>query len=1022
MKIWPPAFKSDQLEHFIFLSFCVLVSCLPFSIALLEISVVVILILWVAYRLRLGFERQGRLSWSGVFKFLIPEKTPLDGAIVLFALVNFASAIYSVARGFDLMLNVRGILKVGEWFLIYYVAAEIFKNPRRTRPMMLLIIASLMVMCLDGLFQVIFGYDFIRHFARREPYPIPRMRGPFTAENSFSSYLLLLFPAIFFYGTHVLSTLPRVRERLRLSFLFGLGQLFILFCLIQTKSRAAWLGLIFGFAVVGQRLGKKKIPKFVWLVLLAFLLLPALLNIYNAKVAQMDRDRYTSLKDETLFNYNFEDLGDRPNFWYVALEIIVANPLLGVGPNCYNAAVKRHLHLPEGEGYPYPHNSYLRVSAELGIIGLLSFLTLLFTLVRTMDRQIVFYHPKSMTSSILAGTTVSIMALIAKAYLDTDFNTMQLVDLFWFVAGFSVGLIKIHEAENPLVRQSAKKSVKIAHVANRQSIRHLIMPHIRRQLAEGNEVVAITSRGNLEIHQEGLVLESLVFEEQRIRFFADILAFFRLTAALRKHSPDIVHTHNVKFGVMGRWAARLAGIKYVVHTVHGIYEPFNATNFHRRLIFFIEKMSNRLCDALAFVSRFNLHTYLQKKIADPNKCIYIGNGIDLLRFNPKQYSASEVLEKRRELGIPKDATVVGMVGRLVTDKGYYEFFEAARDLAQKIPNLFFLVIALSYHRDDSVSEDVAARFGVADKTIFLYDRTDMPLLYLVMDVLLHPSWREGFPRSLMEASAMGRACIASDIEGNRNVIEPDITGVLTPVKNSKALTEACLRLLENKASAKKMAENASSKARLSFDQEKMFDGLEQVYCFFLLPKGIERLKQTLDYFLAAGFLLLTAPLFILLAVAVRLDSRGPIFFIQQRVGKNGIIFSMIKFRTFDEGRITRLGKFLRPLGLDEIPQIFNVLKGEMSFVGPRPSLPEQIQRYTAFQRNRLAVKPGLTGLVAVSGGYSLSWRRRIRLDIWYARHRTLLMDFFILLRTFPLLLFRRSPLPESDFSENLVKV
>lgn len=155
------------------------------------------------------------------------------------------------------------------------------------------------------------------------------------------------------------------------------------------------------------------------------------------------------------------------------------------------------------------------------------------------------------------------------------------------------------------------------------------------------------------------------------------------------------------------------------------------------------------------------------------------------------------------------------------------------------------------------------------------------------------------------------------------------------------------------------------------------------------------------------------PLMLLIAVAIKCDSRGPIFYLQNRVGKNGKVFKMLKFRTLHasscnsptplrEGdpRITRIGSILRPAGLDELPQLLSVLRGEMSLVGPRAALQRDAACYSSFQRMRLAVKPGMTGMAAVMGGHLLTWPQRIRLDIWYIRHKTPLLDFLILMKTF----------------------
>jgi len=158
----------------------------------------------------------------------------------------------------------------------------------------------------------------------------------------------------------------------------------------------------------------------------------------------------------------------------------------------------------------------------------------------------------------------------------------------------------------------------------------------------------------------------------------------------------------------------------------------------------------------------------------------------------------------------------------------------------------------------------------------------------------------------------------------------------------------------------------------------------------------------------------TAPVVALLALAVRLESPGHPIYTQTRVGKDGALFEIYKLRTMVHGaeftgaglaiqegddRITRLGRFLRRYSLDELPNLWNVLRGEMSVIGPRPTLQVQVDQYTQRERGRLTVKPGITGWAQVNGRASLPWSERIELDLWYVEHRTLALDFEILVRT-----------------------
>jgi lipopolysaccharide/colanic/teichoic acid biosynthesis glycosyltransferase len=192
--------------------------------------------------------------------------------------------------------------------------------------------------------------------------------------------------------------------------------------------------------------------------------------------------------------------------------------------------------------------------------------------------------------------------------------------------------------------------------------------------------------------------------------------------------------------------------------------------------------------------------------------------------------------------------------------------------------------------------------------------------------------------------------------------------------------------------------------------------------------GYELTKRALDIVGASVGLTISAPLLAASALAVRLEDGGPVFFRQERVGLDGRLFDVLKLRTMivdahtqgagyavDKGdsRITRIGNLLRRTSLDELPQLWNVLRGEMSLVGPRPTLSYQVEQYTERQRRRLEVRPGLTGWAQVNGRASLSWPERIELDVWYVEHRSLALDLRILLRT-ALVLLRPGVVYRSD--------
>jgi lipopolysaccharide/colanic/teichoic acid biosynthesis glycosyltransferase len=180
------------------------------------------------------------------------------------------------------------------------------------------------------------------------------------------------------------------------------------------------------------------------------------------------------------------------------------------------------------------------------------------------------------------------------------------------------------------------------------------------------------------------------------------------------------------------------------------------------------------------------------------------------------------------------------------------------------------------------------------------------------------------------------------------------------------------------------------------------------------PRPRQGLPRWADLVIAVAGLIFVSPILVAAGIAIRLESRGPVIYRQRRVGRDGVIFEMFKLRTMRRGadpvgvgtavtaedpRVTRVGRLLRRFALDELPNLFNVLRGEMRIVGPRATLPAQVELYTPRQRRRLDLRPGVTGWAQIHGRAGIPWEERIELDVWYVEHRSLRLDLKILART-----------------------
>ncbi|MDD4202714.1 MAG: sugar transferase [Candidatus Omnitrophica bacterium] len=186
-----------------------------------------------------------------------------------------------------------------------------------------------------------------------------------------------------------------------------------------------------------------------------------------------------------------------------------------------------------------------------------------------------------------------------------------------------------------------------------------------------------------------------------------------------------------------------------------------------------------------------------------------------------------------------------------------------------------------------------------------------------------------------------------------------------------------------------------------------------------IQKGFKRIIDILSAF---SIIICLLPLLLILAVLIKVTSKGPVFYLSKRVGINGKTFDMVKFRTMVDNavnigagietykhdpRITVIGVFLRKWSIDEIPQVFNIIKGDMSFIGPRPALPHQVEKYTAEERKRLEMRPGISGWAQVRGRNLLSWKERIKKDIFYIDNFSLFLDIKIFFMTFWVILSQK---------------
>ena len=351
------------------------------------------------------------------------------------------------------------------------------------------------------------------------------------------------------------------------------------------------------------------------------------------------------------------------------------------------------------------------------------------------------------------------------------------------------------------------------------SLARLLKSRLIRLKEKGFDIETMSAPGPYlpELEQVGLRHIGINSLTRRWSLQADISAFFQIYQHLRKNKYDIVNTYSPKAGIFGRIAAKLAGIPIVVHTSWGLYFTDDSSWSKRAFFLALEAVAARFCDHIFSVNRDDIITMLKYKIITPDKVSYLGNATDIDNFHPKKLISR--LSKRREFGIKQDHIVVGIVGRLVKEKGYKEFFSVAREIKSRHGNVTFVSIGpLDPDKKDAISEAEIGQLEQEQVVYFLGMQSDMPEIYGMLDIVVLPSYREGFPRSLVEASAMARPIITTDTRGCREAVEHEITGLLVPVGSSEALEKAIEFLIDNPSTREKFGEAGRQKAIREFDE------------------------------------------------------------------------------------------------------------------------------------------------------------------------------------------------------------
>ena len=355
------------------------------------------------------------------------------------------------------------------------------------------------------------------------------------------------------------------------------------------------------------------------------------------------------------------------------------------------------------------------------------------------------------------------------------------------------------------------------------TIKTLLLAQVKAVQKAGFEVHCICSPGpNFAfLREQGLKMHKVVIKRS-ISPFSDLVAIWKMYRYFRRENITIVHTHTPKPGLLAQLAARLAGVPIIIYTLHGFYFHDYMKPLLRAFYIALERVAAKCSTVILSQNPEDIKTAIKLGICKRDKIKLLGNGVDLSKFDPARFDADFKRRKRTEIGVPENAIVVGIIGRLVKEKGFVELFEAMQNIMSANDKVWLVIIGREDpEKSDCISADTFKAYGISDRTQYLGLRYDIPELLFCCDIYTLPSWREGFPRSAIEATAMGLPIVATNIRGCRQVVEDGVNGLLVPLRDIGALISAIKNLVADEQLRLRIGRAGYEKARREFDERNV---------------------------------------------------------------------------------------------------------------------------------------------------------------------------------------------------------
>jgi len=350
--------------------------------------------------------------------------------------------------------------------------------------------------------------------------------------------------------------------------------------------------------------------------------------------------------------------------------------------------------------------------------------------------------------------------------------------------------------------------------------KHFLLPLVDGMKQQGWHVTTVCSDGKFVpgMRADGYHVVTISIARSMNPILA-LLSLIKLVRFFRREQFHIVHVHTPIAALIGRVAAKIARVPFIVYTAHGFYFHDEMPAWKKRVYVLLERFGGLFTDLLFSQSHEDARDAIALQIMPAGQVVAIGNGVNLTQFPGRTRETQAAA--RRTLGIPESVPVIGIVARLVQEKGYKEFFEAAVAISSSFPDVYFLVVGERLASDHSGSVELAlaqARKVLGVRLIEAGLRKDVSAMLSAMTIFCLPSYREGMPRTIIEAMMMELPVVATNIRGVREEVVDGKTGILVPTRNSTALAQALSELLSDPARTSQMGVDGRCRALNLYDE------------------------------------------------------------------------------------------------------------------------------------------------------------------------------------------------------------